>query len=358
MQIKTDCRHYRGDLPCAPHKRYGAHCDDCSYYDPISRRILIIKLGAIGDVIRTTPLLTRLREVNPGSEITWVTHTPEILPSVVDRALRFDLKNAIALMADRFDLLLNLDKDAEACALASLVPAAEKRGFVLSRGRAAPIDDSAIHKWRTGLFDDVSLQNQKSYQEEAFEICGYVFRGEEYLLDPPTGPIPGPLPTGRPLIGLNTGCGKRWVSRMWPVDRWIELARGLGREGFGVVLLGGEEEDAQNRQIAEATGASYLGHFPLRRFLALVNQCQLVVTLVTMAMHLAIGLKKQVVLINNIFNPHEFELYGRGEILGPEQPCRCFYQATCTQPRHCMETLSVKRVMESCVVLLKPKEMK
>ena len=355
MIIKTDCKHFRGDIPCGPHKKEGVHCDDCSHYDPISKRILIIKLGAIGDVIRTTPLLSRLKADDPHAEITWVTHTPEILPSIVDRPFRLDLRSTLALTADRFDLLFNLDKDVEACSLASLVQASRKRGFILSHGRAAPIDDGAAAKWETGLFDDVSLKNRKSYQEEAFEICGYRFQREEYLLDPPTGPVPGPLPKERPLVGLNTGCGKRWVSRMWPVQRWIDLAKLLEREGMGVVLLGGEDEDAQNREIAAASGATYLGYFTLRRFLALVDQCDLVVTLVTMAMHLAIGLKKQVVLINNIFNPYEFELYDRGEILGPDRACRCFYQATCTQPSHCMETLSVDRVARSCLDLLQRK---
>ncbi len=350
--IKTDCRYFRGDVPCLPHKREGVHCVECTHYDPVSKRILIIKLGAIGDVIRTTPLLTRLKKDDPAAEITWVTHTPEILPSIVERPLRLDLKSALGLMADRFDLLLNLDKDLEACALASLVPADAKRGFTLLRGRAAPIDNAAVHKWETGLFDDVSLKNRKNYQQEAFEICGFSYQGEEYVLNAPSEPAPGPLPKERPLVGLNTGCGRRWVSRMWPVARWIELATSLRREGIGIVLLGGEEEDAQNREIAEASGATYLGHFSLREFLALVDQCQLVVTLVTMAMHLAIGLRKKVVLINNIFNPHEFELYGRGEIIGPEPACRCFYQPTCTQPTHCMETLSVGKVAKSCLTLL------
>ena len=68
--IKTDCRYFRGDIPCKPHKNYNAHCIDennalCSYYDKITEKILIIKLGAIGDVIRTTPLLTKLKQEHP-----------------------------------------------------------------------------------------------------------------------------------------------------------------------------------------------------------------------------------------------------------------------------------------------------
>ena len=78
--IHRDCRYFKGDRPCKPHKEEGVICQDCPHYDPVSHRILIIKLGAIGDVIRTTPLLTPLRDKYPNSEITWMTWTPEAVP--------------------------------------------------------------------------------------------------------------------------------------------------------------------------------------------------------------------------------------------------------------------------------------
>ncbi|HEX9614834.1 MAG TPA: glycosyltransferase family 9 protein, partial [Bacteroidota bacterium] len=126
IPLKTDCRYFRGDIPCKPHKEHGVHCVDehgidCRYYDPTDRRILIIKLGAIGDVIRTTPLLRKLKEVYPRARITWLTHTPEIVPSSVDEILPFSAASITALQATKFDVLYNLDKDREACALASLI---------------------------------------------------------------------------------------------------------------------------------------------------------------------------------------------------------------------------------------------
>ena len=51
-----------GDIPCKPHKQYGVHCidesgNDCPNYSSFKEKILIIKPGAKGDVIRTTPIL-------------------------------------------------------------------------------------------------------------------------------------------------------------------------------------------------------------------------------------------------------------------------------------------------------------
>ena len=78
VPIRPDCRHFRGDLPCRPNKEHGYVCGDCPVYGPVTKRILLIKLGAIGDVIRTTPLLRRLRQEHPGCFITWLTLTPAI----------------------------------------------------------------------------------------------------------------------------------------------------------------------------------------------------------------------------------------------------------------------------------------
>jgi heptosyltransferase-2 len=92
--LKTNCRQFRGDLPCSPHKQHGVHCveqdgSDCKYYDPVGPRILIIKLGALGDVIRTTPLLLRLKKNEPSAEIWWLTLAPDILPKGIDVILPY-----------------------------------------------------------------------------------------------------------------------------------------------------------------------------------------------------------------------------------------------------------------------------
>src|SRR3990172_8133912 len=68
-----------------------------------------------------------------------------------------------------------------------------------------------------------------------------------------------------------------------------------------------------------------------------------------MAMHIAIGLGKRIVLFNNIFNRNEFELYGKGIILEPSRPCRCFYHPVCTNKEYrCMEYLSVQQAADAC----------
>jgi len=348
MIVHRDCRHFLGDRPCRPHKKEGAHCQDCPHYDAVEERFLIIKLGAAGDVIRTTPLLRVLKAHHPHAHITWLTRSPEVLPSGwIDRILPFTLEAITWVASAPFTHLFSLDKDPEAVAIASQVKAAHRKGFVLGpEGLCFPVDEPAQDKFLTGIFDDVSKANRKTYPQEIVEICGYTYDRERYVLELPEPEPEWKLPTTRPLVGLATGCGARWPHRNWPDEHWTELAKRLVSEGLGVVLLGGPEEEEKNQKIARASGAFYAGHFPVATFFSLVNQLDLVVTAVSLAVHVALGLGKRVVLFNNIFSPYEFELYDQGVILAPDYNCTCYYDPVCPI-RGCMKYLHPNRVMEA-----------
>lgn len=341
MHFKADCLHFLGHIPCKPHKIHGYHCQDCPAYSKIEKRILIIKLGAIGDVIRTTPLITRYKSLYPNAKFTWITLSPDILPSAeIHEILRLNTETVLYVQNTQWDIAINLDKEKEASGLLAMVSATEKFGFILKDGATQPVNDLAVHKFMTGLFDDISKANTKNYCTEIFELCGMEYHGEPYLLDNHNAAgYTWNLDTTKTTIGLNTGCGDRWTTRLWSIDKWAELAKQLLAQGYQVVLLGGKQEHERNLEIQQKSGATYLGHFPLGQFINLINQCQLVVTQVTMGMHLTLGLQKKIVLINNIFNPYEFDLFGKGKIIQPPKPCKCYYRGSCVDGVTCMETL-------------------
>jgi heptosyltransferase-2 len=58
-----------------------------------------------------------------------------------------------------------------------------------------------------------------------------------------------------------------------------------------------------------------------------------------MGMHLTLGLQKKIVLMNTIFNPHEFDLFNNGELIGPAKECKCFYRGSCIDGESCMSTI-------------------
>lgn len=330
-------------------------CNDCSYYDKTAGRILIIKLGAAGDVIRTTPLLFPLKKNFPDAKIYWLTYHTDLVPlhsnPHADAALMYNLQNISWLQEIRFDLVINLDKDNEAISVAQNISAEDKMGFVLKDGYCYPANKNAEHKFLTGIFDELSIENKKSYPEEIFEICGYKFNGEKYLIDlDKNSDKEFPIDINKKVIGLNTGCGERWTSRKWKDEFWIELINKLKHEGFEVILLGGPSEDEKNNFLNNVTRAKYFGYYDLKTFINIVNKCDVIVSQVTMAMHIAIALGKKLILMNNIFNPNEFELYGNGSIVAPRKECKCFFQPVCINPDYqCMDHLLPEDVFEACI---------
>ncbi len=324
-RLRDDCAHFNGYKPCRPHKETGVHCEFCASFQPETFRILVLKVGLAGEVLRCTPLLRRLRNLYPSAHITWVTSFPDFVPARwVNRLLKHSWETSLRLQAEQFDLLLSLDKDFEVCALAGLVKAREKRGFGLNPfGKIVPLDPRAERKWLTGVWDDLMRANRRHYPAEIFEICGLEWEGETYILED----VPVATPSAQPVIGLNTGSSNVWTTRLWPEGSWRELVRLQQQDGHEVRLLGGPLEHEKNRELAAATGARYDGVVPFREFFRTVGETDVLVTAVTMAMHVAIALERPVVLFNNIFNRHEFHLYGRGEILEPGLPCQGCYKA-------------------------------
>lgn len=348
-KLKTDCWHFRGDRPCAPHSREGKRCE-CDEYRPVKRRGVIIKLGAAGDVLRTTPLLRALRPAESGCQVLWVTHSPELLPGDACEAVRPTAATLARLQNGNWDFCWNLDKDLEACALAAATRAGELKGYTLKNGVPAPVDEAAWHKFATGVDDGYSKSNRLSYVEEIFEIVDLPFKNEEYWLKSPGSASrnrAAELMPGTGWIGLNTGAGHRWPTRLWPQRAWVEAAAGLKNLGLKPVLLGGPEEVELNGRLAAESGCPWPGVQSLDVFYAMVERCDCIVTSVTQAMHLAVGAKVPLVLMNNIFNPHEFELYGRGKVMGPPVACDCFYQPVCKTGRNCMSEIQPGTVIEA-----------
>jgi ADP-heptose:LPS heptosyltransferase len=238
--------------------------------------------------------------------------------------------------------------------LLSNINSKEKYGFIWNDGHIAVSNKAAEHKLLTGLFDEISRKNKNSYQQEIFEICNLEFSGEKYLLDVKEEYLSKwkslrQKSNGKKIIGLNTGCGKRWTTRLWPKEYWLKLISDLQKGGFYPVLLGGIDEDELNRFYSNSSGAFYPGTFSLEEFMAVIANCDLIVSAVSLAMHITIGLKKPLVLFNNIFNKYEFELYGRGEILEPDSGCDCYYGNKCKREIHCMFDLLPEKVYNSIV---------
>ncbi len=331
----------------------------------MGQRILIIKLAAIGDVLRTTPLLTGLKRAYPQSHITWVVDR-EAYPllknnSLIDRLLPYEFATLYPLESEGFDLVIGLEKEIRGAALVSKVRGREKKGFGLGEaGNVYPLNKGSEYAFLLGLDDNLKFyQNKKTYPELIFEMAELPYHKEEYLLSlsPEDEKFAqdfarqAGLKKGEVIVGLNTGAGDVFANKAWTIEGYGELIKKLQREpAVRILLLGGPKEQERNATIIEKYGGGVIDtgcHNTLAQFAALVNLCHIVVTGDTTALHLGIALKKYIVAIFGPTCAQEIELYGRGEIVKTSLSCAPCYRRRCDISPSCMEVITPEEVMQT-----------
>jgi heptosyltransferase-2 len=252
------------------------------------KQVLIIKLGALGDVIRTAPLLQVLE-----GEITWVTST--LAMPLLERAPF--IANLLAIDAPGFrlergfDLVINLEDDLESARLAASAAAGTIVGPYLNG--AGVTYDLACSEWfdmslssRYGRqkADELKIRNRKTYQEMIFSSFGMIFAGEEPVLNLRLAKslVPG-------LIGIEERAGGVWQSKRW--NRYPDLASNLQRLGYRTKFF------KQRESVIDYADD--------------INECEFVITGDTLAMHIALALRKRVVALFTCTSPYEIYGYGR-----------------------------------------------
>ncbi len=359
--LKLDCRHYRGDRPCSEGIQ-GVCPTACEQYNPMGHRILIIKLGALGDVIRTAALLPSLKEEWPKSHITWVTRPGGVRMlanhPLIDRLVPFDTETLCHLEYERFDLCLSLDKEPAPAALGMRVDAPDRRGIGLSSfGTPYPLNRECADYFRLGLDDEAKFRgNQKSYPQLIHEALGLPYRGQSYRLYPGARERELAARVWRSLgvggdeivIGLNTGAGHVFANKSWRASKFAQLAEMVrARFGWRAALLGGADEASTNAGIATAcpdivdTG----GDHDELTFTAVVERCNVVVTGDTMALHVAIARRVPVVALFGPTCAQEIDLFGCGSKVRTGLACSPCYRRTCDESPNCMDDIDIERVL-------------
>ena len=355
LNILYDCRHYKGDRPCAQNRL----CDGCGHYQPFQGRILIIKIGALGDVIRTLCLLPELRRRHPHSQITWLT-SPAAAAFIaghplIDRIIPFDPFTALALTHERFHTLINLDKESGPCGLAMSIPAATKLGIGLSEvGTPIPLNTQAQEFFQLGLSDELKFrQNTRSYPHLVHQALGFEYTGQPYEL--PVAPaaiqavrtrlIEVGWSPDRPTLGVNVGAGKVFANKMWTPQRTEQLLAQLHRRhaDWQVMLVGGLEEKSALDQLHAAlpwtihTGADNSAAI----LVALIDQIDTLFSGDTLTMHLAIARRRGTVVFFGPTCEQEIDLFGLGEKLVASTSCSPCYKRTCDRGDVCLSAVSI-----------------
>jgi heptosyltransferase-1 len=217
------------------------------------RSALLIRLGAMGDVIHALPAAATIRAaLSPPASLTWLIE-PRWAPLLsgnpyVDEILTFDrssrqtfVQSVRALRQRRFDVVVDLQGLMKSALLAAVARADRVVGLHWSLLREKP----------AALFYSTSIRSASEHiMERHIDVAVAAAGGPAIRAFPvPEGRAEGDLPAGPFVLGCPAA---GWTGKEWPPENWTELARHLQRAGIVLVLNGPPQAAAELRRIEGA----------------------------------------------------------------------------------------------------------
>src|SRR5271157_5504233 len=198
--------------------------------NPAKTRILVVRLGSMGDIIHTLPAVASLKHSHPASRLTWAVEPRWALllaeNPFVDRlvTIRRDspggmIESFRALRAERYDFAVDFQGLLKSALVASLAGPERIFGFHHSqiRERAAAL-----------FYSDKTISASAHMVDRNLDLAAAAGASGALRSFPlPPGEPQGDLPPGdfvlaSPLAG--------WPSKQWPLEHYRALAVRLGRE--------------------------------------------------------------------------------------------------------------------------------
>lgn len=285
----------------------------------VKKKICIIKLDGMGDVLRTTPILWHFQD----DEVTWITEEASLpllksnpfIKTIVPFFEVSDIKDLA------FDELYNFDEDEKACLLATNIRAEKKKGYGFKDGGYFPFDSDSRYAYELSKNDELKFKlNKKAYQQVIFEMAGFQWEGEDYIL--------GYKPKNNIQyeVGINYLAGEKFPNKAWP--HWKELMDRLNSVSL----------QKQFKTIEE--------------YIDWINSCRIIVTGDSLGMHIALALKKKVIILMGSTSWAEIETYNRGVILTSQLLCSpCYKKNKCNISPSCMDLITPERVYSEIIKL-------
>jgi lipopolysaccharide heptosyltransferase I len=332
-------------------------------------RFLIVRLGALGDVVHAIPVAAALRRAFPAARVDWLVSAKhrEILDlvPVIDRRLvindRGDGSGGTSLLAAikelrraRYDVAIDLQGLIKSALLARASGAPRVLGFSsrYARERAARLFYSdAYDPGRGGLYDPRETRHVVDINLGLLSLLGIGAPAREFpidAIDSEAARSVRALAAG-PYALLNPGAA--WPNKRWPPERLAAIASQLrARHGLvSAVLWGPGEQTLAAAVVAGAGGAAFASpKTSIADLVALARGAALMVSGDTGPTHLAAALGTPIV---GIYGPT------RPARNGPMSPldvtvsrdavCQCHHLRRCKLDRMCLLDIEIAEVLDA-----------
>lgn len=357
-----DCKNFTGYKPCYPdHSCLEERCKDNLSF---GKKILIINLDAMGDVIMTTAQLSGLKRKYPDSTIYWITlkSAYQLLQNnpLIDFVFEWNFENVMFLQQIEFDQVLNADKSRNACSLHKSLRAKEKYGFTLNEnGVIIPENSLADYNYLLGQSDNLKFRiNQKTGQDILSETFDNDYNRDRYILNLTeeeklfVNEFKSSIvqDANELVVGFNTGCSLLYPNKKMTIEQHVELINHLSQNiKYKLMLLGGPEDTMRNNKIKELCGDKVINSPTtdgLRKGLCYIDVCDVVITGDSFGMHASIGLNKYILVWFGVSCWSEIELYDYGKKFIPQDLfCSPCWKKACPYNLECIQMIDLEEIV-------------
>ncbi len=340
-------------------------------------KILIIKLGALGDVLRTTFVARGLKQKYGKNNCTIFWLTKESAAGMLNGNEYINhivgWKEREQLLKEHFDWVICLDDDEEPCTFVTRLNTKRLQGAYMNQENTRKYTNDVSAWFGMGILrpeelggksraDQLKKENRKTFQKiytKMFELPKNVdtkpilnltmeelMYGQNFLKE-------HNITEKNKVIGVNTGAADRWLLKIFTVEKTAELCNSLKEKNreSKILILGGPDEIERNKEIKSlCPNQDIINVKPvadIRLFASILNICNIVITSDSLALHLSLAQNKQTIVFFGPTSPWEIEMFGLGEKVYKESDCLCCYKKTTDKIPSCIDLVTPKDILEA-----------
>lgn len=339
------------------------------------KKILIIKIGALGDAILAVPSLRAIRERFPKAKIKLLTgvdkreifmNSPFIDEIIVcdfegrDRGLGGLLRVAGRLRAEDFDMVIDLQNNKKSHLLSFLSCSPKRYGynngklsFLLNRkvkDTRTPVDPITHQSKTLGLLGIYNIDKRlELWPSKEDERWANNFLKSHWVKK------------NMKLVAVNIGSSPKWITKLWLPEYFAEVCNRLAREfGIRVVLVGREKDNQRTEKFLKCANCkpiNALGKTSIPRLASLAKRCNLLLGSDSAPIHVAACVGTPFVALFGPTDPlrHLAPTAKNSIVFKKGLKCSPCYHTRCDRGYRCMRSIKPDEVYEAILKLLKVK---
>jgi lipopolysaccharide heptosyltransferase I len=326
------------------------------------RRALIVRLGALGDIVHALPAVSALRTAWPDARLDWVVdrrhrELVDLVP-IVDRRIVLDgrggVRQVLAAIRElreiRYDVAVDFQGLLKSAVIARASGARRVVGFGLFHLRERGARPFYTEVAAPGAPGHVIRKNLALVAALGANSADLVFP-----IEPRRSTVPAAL---RARLGdehasfalLNPGAA--WPNKRWPVDRFGALAREIAarQQGLRSAVAWGPGEEGLADAVVSSSGGSAVAVPPttIADLIALVDAARVVVAGDTGPLHLAAARGTPVVGIYGPTDPARNGPWSTDDLcVSRSSRCGCHHKRRCRMREWCLDDVEVAEVAEA-----------